>query len=82
MCIRYFIVFKPTFYLQCHLEYNKPTTKFPTILDSFLLRVTVAPLHHAGLTLGGGRGGGRARVYFKQNGLGRSRGNISLVIGH
>ena len=42
----------------------------------------MAPLHHEGLTLGGGRGGGRARVYFKQNGLGRSRGNISLVIGH
>jgi len=52
------------FYLQYHLEYKKPVTKFPSNLDRFFLRRFT--LHQVSLTIGGGGERGRARVYVLQ----------------
>ena len=61
-----------------HLEYKKPETKFPTILDSFL-RFTMAPPYQAGLTMGGDGGGRRESVCLK-NGLGSCDGKMCLML--
>ena len=75
-------IFTPASYLQCHPEYKKPATNFPTILDSFLTKV------HCGSAVSGKPhhgwrwGGGKARVYFKLNELGRCKDEIDLVMGY
>ena len=38
-----FTLFKPTPYLQYHLEYKKPATKFPAILRFFLKKYFYQP---------------------------------------
>ena len=55
-------LFKPASYLQYYPEYKKPAKGFPPILYR---RFTAAWLYQASLTIGGGGGGERARVYFK-----------------
>ena len=46
-----FTLFKPTSYLQYHLEYKKPATKFPA--SFFYQGLYIAPLYQASLTPSG-----------------------------
>ena len=65
MCIKVFTVFEPASYLKFHVENNKRATKFPTILDSVLLRFTLAQMYQAGLNMGHGGGGEWPRLQLK-----------------
>ena len=60
VCIRFlYYLNHAASYLQYHLEYKKPATKFPAILDSFLTEVhcgsTISGEPHHGWRWGGGR---------------------------